>query len=92
MSADVWVLVGLVTAALVGVAEVIRRIVWPAVRCVKRLDAFLDDWNGEDARPGSPRRPGIPERLSVLEGRSQATETRLAAIEAHLNDKRDDHA
>lgn len=36
-------------------------------RTVKRVQDFLDDWNGEEARAGVERRPGFPERIAALE-------------------------
>lgn len=36
-------------------------------RLVLRVDDFMDDWGGESARPGVPRRPGVMERLDWIE-------------------------
>ncbi len=45
--------------------------VWVAVRrtmiLVKRFIHFLDDYFGEEARPGFPGRPGMQERLAFME-------------------------
>lgn len=32
-----------------------------------KVRLFLEDWNGEEARPGVPRRPGMNERLTNVE-------------------------
>jgi hypothetical protein len=37
-----------------------------------RLSHFLDDWFGEDARPGFTRKPGVPERLAEVESQLKA--------------------
>lgn len=42
-----------------------------------RVDAFLDDWNGESARPGNRGRPSMPERVSALEERLTAVERQV---------------
>ncbi|WP_336214365.1 hypothetical protein [Nonomuraea sp. LPB2021202275-12-8] len=60
---DVFVVIGIVGA---GVA-----LVWKAlsllIRKLRRLSHFLDDWLGEEARPGVPYRPGFPERVAAIE-------------------------
>lgn len=33
----------------------------------KDMEDLLDDWRGEEARPGVPRRPGVMERLDSIE-------------------------
>jgi hypothetical protein len=33
----------------------------------RRVGAFLDDWGGEQARPGVPDRPGVMARLQTAE-------------------------
>lgn len=37
------------------------------VRLLKKTADFLDDWQGEVARPGYQARPGVLERISRLE-------------------------
>lgn len=55
--------VTLVLAAL-GVVASLKKFLGPTVR---KLQHMLEDWQGEDARPGVPRRPGVMERLSDIE-------------------------
>ncbi|MCI0687556.1 MAG: hypothetical protein L0Y54_10020 [Sporichthyaceae bacterium] len=57
------VLGGLATAAA-GAAGIRRLASW-----VRRLGHFLDDWFGEDPRPGIPARPGVMTRLATIEDR-----------------------
>lgn len=52
-----------VVGAIVGLWRV-GRAAWQAAR---KLGHFLDDWFGEDSRPGVPGRPGFPERLGRVE-------------------------
>lgn len=33
----------------------------------RQLETFLEDWNGQPARPGVQARPGVMERLAVVE-------------------------
>lgn len=51
-------------AALAGVLGFLWRKVWPALR---RFSHFVDDFVGEEERPGVPARPGVLERLQTLE-------------------------
>lgn len=37
---------------------------WPIL---KKLQQFLDDFQGEEPRPGVPERPGVMKRLETLE-------------------------
>lgn len=40
-------------------------------------ESFLDDWNGEPARPGVQERPSIPARLATVERVQQETAQRI---------------
>lgn len=55
--------------ALVGVLAVVRRTVGFVTRTLRMLREFLDDWNGEAARPGVPGRAGVMARLQRIEDR-----------------------
>lgn len=54
-----------VTAVLGGAWRVLRR----GRRVARRLDQFIDDWQGTPDRPGVEGRPGVMERLSMIEQR-----------------------
>lgn len=43
----------------------------------RRVEQFMDDWIGEEARPGVPGRPGVMQRVSGIE-------ERLARVEHEL--------
>ncbi|WP_020385877.1 hypothetical protein [Kribbella catacumbae] len=61
-----WVVtIGAVCAALIPVTLVARGI----YRAWKRVDAFLEDWNGEPARPGRAEVPAMPKRMQLVEDR-----------------------
>lgn len=36
-------------------------------RLLRKVEEFLEDWRGSEARPGVAARPGVMERLSVSE-------------------------
>ncbi|MEV4749089.1 hypothetical protein AB0K21_22145 [Streptosporangium sp. NPDC049248] len=59
---------GFVIIGIVGTAIVL---IWKAaagtLARLRRISHFLDDWNGEAARPGVPYRPGFPDRLQQIE-------------------------
>lgn len=44
---------------------------WRFVRAVRRVsrkvDEFIEDWNGAPERPGHPARPGVMSRLDWIE-------------------------
>lgn len=57
--------VGVSLTILIGaLAAVWRRYVAPFLR---KIGYFLDDWNGEPARPGFEGRPSVPVRLEAIE-------------------------
>lgn len=56
-------------AALVTGVTVISVGVSKLVRIFRRVGHFLDDWAGEEGRPGVEARPGVMERLGSMEDR-----------------------
>lgn len=56
----------IVVAAALVLAFLVRSVrkAWPHFR---RFGHFLDDWTGEEERPGVPARPGVMDRLGQLE-------------------------
>lgn len=60
---DVFVIIGIIGTAIA--------VLWKGTLFVmgiyRRVQNFLDDWNGELARPGVPGRKGISERLETIE-------------------------
>lgn len=54
-------------AATITAVGVIGVGIYKAVKLTKRFIHFLDDYFGEEARPGFDGRPGMQERLQVLE-------------------------
>lgn len=50
--------------ALIALLGWLGRLAW---RIASRTTRFLDDFFGEDARPGQPGRPGVMARLQALE-------------------------
>jgi len=63
---DVFVAAGIIATGL-GLLALIGKVVRWMLRTWKRITDFLDDWNGEPARPGVEARPGFPERIARLE-------------------------
>lgn len=70
MPAEWIVALGAVCVAL-GAIGVVVRAVW---RGWRKVDAFLEDWNGEPARAGRQGRPSMPERVTSLEVWREAVE------------------
>lgn len=50
----------------------------------RRIARFLDDWNGEPARPGVLERPGVMTRLARTEEWQTRTDGRLDRIEVQV--------
>ncbi|CAM5609277.1 hypothetical protein GCM10010329_17460 [Streptomyces spiroverticillatus] len=75
-------------AALVAVTGAVT-VVWRATRAARRLarrvDEFVDDWQGTEARPGVPGRPGVMARLVDIEQQIAGTAEQLAAVEHELH-------
>jgi hypothetical protein len=57
----------LAAAAVVTALGVLWRTTRPARRLARSVREFLEDWNGEPARPGRTATHPIPERLSRIE-------------------------
>lgn len=54
-------------AATITAIGVISVGIYKAVKLTKRFIHFLDDYFGEDPRPGFDGRPGLQERLKFME-------------------------
>ena len=62
---------------LAGLGTVAWRVIRGGVRLGHRVNQFIDDWQGEPARPGVPERPGVMERVSRIEERLSRVEHEL---------------
>lgn len=62
---------------LAGVGAVLWRGVRGIVHLGRRVDELVDDWMGEQERPGVPGRPGVLERVSAIEERLGRVEHEL---------------
>jgi predicted acylesterase/phospholipase RssA len=71
MAAETILSIGAICAAIAAIGLVARGI----YRFLRRVDAFLTDWNGEPARPGREARPSMPERVARVETRLTQLET-----------------
>lgn len=64
---------GAIVAVITGMVYAFRHL----RHKLRRIGQFLDDWNGEEARPGVSRRLGVMERL-------ESYDTMLAAIKKEI--------
>lgn len=64
-------------SVLATVGTVAWRVTRGGARLARRANDFMDDWTGEEARPGVPARPGVMARVSAIE-------SRLASVEHEL--------
>lgn len=74
---DVFLLWATVATVVISLGTGLWRFVRAAVRIAKRVTIFLDDWYGEEARPGVPARPGVLERVRGIESRIQGVHHEL---------------
>lgn len=61
-----------IVAAFAVVGGVFYKQVRGVWRLARKVNQFLDDWRGQDARPGFPGRAGVPERLARVEAEVKA--------------------
>ncbi|MFF0744225.1 hypothetical protein ACFYVL_27885 [Streptomyces sp. NPDC004111] len=64
--------------ATAGALAVVWRAIRPLRQLARRVEDFVDDWQGTEARPGVPARPGVMTRLGAIE-------EQLAAVEHELH-------
>lgn len=83
-------LIGAFVALGAPLAWVARKIKRLSLFSDDRLLHFLDDWFGEEQRPGFTARPGVPERLAQVEQRLASVEADTRQLQrnggAHLAD------
>jgi hypothetical protein len=87
---------GLASAAVASIGVLIVAVM-RVVKLARGVGHFLDDWNGEEARPGFEGRPGVLARLAAVEVRTaQLTPNggahiadAVARMEAHLRSRSD---
>jgi len=60
---EVWGAIVLAFGLIVTVWTAIKK-VWPILHAMQTI---VDDWNGEEERPGVPRKKGVMERLADIE-------------------------
>ncbi|WP_431962007.1 hypothetical protein [Actinacidiphila sp. bgisy160] len=63
---------GSVLVALGAIVTGLWRRTAAVVRFFRRVTQFIDDYFGEQARPGVPARPGLMERMRDMEERLEA--------------------
>ncbi|WP_405961316.1 hypothetical protein OG235_37280 [Streptomyces sp. NBC_00024] len=62
---------------LAGIGAIVWRGVRATVHLGRRVEEFMDDWAGEEGRPGVPGRAGVMERVSGIEDRLARVEHEL---------------
>jgi hypothetical protein len=65
---DVFASLGIVATALVAIFKVIIPFSKKIAGWVSNWEAFMEDWAGQEARPGRDRIPGVMERLNDIDG------------------------
>lgn len=72
--------------AVVGgaIVLIVKGIRW-MLSTLRKVNEFLEDWRGEEARPGHAYQPGVPERFSRLEDRLQKVEQEVNRISLKID-------
>lgn len=65
---DIFTSLGIVATALVAIFKIIIPFSKKIKNWVTNWEAFMEDWSGQDARPGRDRVPGVMERLNDIDG------------------------
>lgn len=88
---DAVVVWSIALSAIIGLLAMIAR---GLRKITKPLGRMLDDWNGEDPRPGVQGRPPLMQRVGDLEtgmksvkGRTDALETRVGGVERSIGSR-----
>lgn len=71
---DVCVAIGVLAAAVTAIVGGAR---WLG-KVLRPIHEFLEDWRGEEARPGVPERPGVMARLQSMDQRLSYVEEQLS--------------
>lgn len=85
-----WLVVVLVVSTIgVAVWKALLKPAWLGLRVwLARVQRFLEDWFGEDARPGVPGRQGVMPRLQGYDDRISGLEGAMAEYHEALADVR----
>lgn len=73
---EILMMTGAILAAVTGIIVFSMKI----AKGLKRIVHFLDDFNGEEARPGIPERLGMSARISQLEDCISSSRTELEQL------------
>ena len=73
---EILIMTGAILAAVTGIIVFSMKI----AKGLKRIVHFLDDFNGEEARPGIPERLGMSARISQLEDCVSSSRTELEQL------------
>lgn len=87
MSANVQAILAGLAALVAIIAAIFGAVRWgvgTSARKMRKVDTFLEDWYGEEERPGVPRRPGVMERLATSEAGQTRVEETLTEIKREL--------
>jgi hypothetical protein len=67
--------------AMLGLLGLLVRFV---AKISKAVAIFMEDWGGEEPRPGVPARPGVMQRVGSAETRLDGVEHRLGGVERQV--------
>lgn len=75
----------LVWGGALSVLTAVVTVAWKVLRGLlhlfRRVNQVIDDWAGQEERPGVPRRLGVMERVGGIEDRVGGIEDRVGGIE-----------
>lgn len=81
MAVDSVVVWSVAITTMLGLLGLLVRFV---AKISKAVGIFMEDWGGEQPRPGVPARPGVMQRVGDSERRLDGVETRLGGVERQV--------
>ena len=73
-------------ATLLGAITAIILFAGKLVKFIKKVIHFLDDFIGEEERPGMPARPGLSERISKMEECMGSVKGQMSEIKEDIDE------
>lgn len=78
-------MVGWLVALFSLIGLIVAGITWLYLKVLRPLILLIEDWAGQDGRPGVPRRLGVMERLANIDRGQTEHATRIGVLEERMS-------